>query len=155
MLENKTELKLLKPSSRTLSPIEVNMYKALNEELSKKSDFDPINVYVLAPDEKMKRYRYLQGIEVIHTAQLYRMPFKHAAFIWKVPSTNSEEFLEESLKIVQKIRDDLPKYHTREMRKKVVNSFKHIRVFDRAMIHKFYDMVTQDDSAENIMLGTN
>lgn len=148
VLEDKAELKFLKPSSTQLPPLVIKMYKALNEELDKKDCFEIVNVYIMAPDEKVQRFRYLHGIQVSVPTQLYRIPHRNAAFIWKVPNPNCDEFLEKTLETVQSIKTNFKDYHTRAMRKKVIDTFKNIRVFDRAAIHKFYDMVSNDENTE-------
>ena len=114
----------------TIRPTVCERYKPLNDTLSQKQEYEPILLSEFCPDNAIKRRNYIdntsQGIQH-HCAK-----FTHAFgggkpslhFIWRLPMDSSgEESMQRNMAVIDKLKADLPVYHTRAMRKAAVGSF--------------------------------
>lgn len=124
------------------------LYAELNKELEKKDYFEPVNVYELGPVDRSQRYRYINGLALAFRVHLYRVMNKNAAFVWKIGEDNDDDILSESLKVVQLINENLPKYHTRCMKNKALKMFKNVRDYNRTSLLSLYSLIKNDESVE-------
>ena len=81
------------------------------------------------PDEAIKGRNYIdnmsQGIQ--HCCAKFTHAFGGGVpslhFIWRLPMDSSEELVQRNMAVMEKLKADLPVYHTQTMRKAAVGSF--------------------------------
>ena len=100
------------------------------DELQKKGNYEPIFVRDFAPIDRQKRYMYIKQLEkglpvrCVMVTKSFGSSIGNYHYIWKIPPrVTLENALAENQQVVRSILDELPKYHTRCMRREFMNKF--------------------------------
>lgn len=139
-------LEIIKPKSFP-SKLNVSLYQRLNDELAEKQEYEPINLYLFAPADRKQRFRYIHSLCVKVRVQMYRLPKRNLAFIWKVPQSDPN-LLSESLKTIENIKENIPTLHTRVMRQKIMKCFQDKRKIDRSDLSIIYNLLADNESID-------
>ena len=140
-----------------------HIYTELEEEINKKGLYDPINLREFAPEGKKARYHYYQRLRLPFDVDIFEKSMgnnqhKHM-LIWKVPETSGEVHDLESIKICNKINNELPEYHTRAMISKATRHWTKVKKLSNQTLIQLYKSFTGDASkipdseATDILLG--
>ena len=85
--------------------------------LCKKNDYEPRCLLDIEPEDSMEQFRWLQNISLPVAVQLYRYSwgnyYGNLNFIWKVETIDDDKVI----KAVDSVRQMLPTFSTRAMRK--------------------------------------
>ena len=134
-------------------PTIVNRYKRLNEALSEKDMLQPLSVDDFTPSDRRRRHDFLKGLVLPVRAVLY----KHSSgknnvhFVWKIPEDTDSKVMDASIKIRDELRESLPSYHTRAMRREFISSFGTMTGTKSAVLREAYRRLTGDAAAPNKM----
>ena len=140
----------------SLRPTVCERYKPLNDALSQKHEYDPILLSEFCPDDAIKRRNYIDGMK--QGIQHHCAKFTHAFgggipslhFVWRLPTDSSkEELVQRNTTVMDKLKGDLPVYHTRAMRKAAVGSFGRICGVKPAFMRELYRKLTGDASSSH------
>ena len=86
------------------------------------------NIYI--PCDVIQKYNYIKDLQLNIPETIYRYYQGNYLgtmnYIWKIPLRNDHRSETENARVIMIINEDLPKYHTRQMRK---NSLKKVRFF--------------------------
>uniref|UniRef100_A0A336MLL5 CSON002911 protein n=1 Tax=Culicoides sonorensis TaxID=179676 RepID=A0A336MLL5_CULSO len=125
------------------------IYEQLDNELKCVDEFQPVNLYAIAPIDKVKRFHFLDKITLGYPVQIYRNPKKHFAFIWKVPNDDEKSFLQRTLSLVKEIDHNIEKYHDEVMKNKTVEQFKNVYKYNRTLYTTLYTLINGDEAPAN------
>lgn len=118
-------------------------YRDLVKKLCDLQDYEPLNLYTVAPIEPMNRYRWILGIGLPFPVQIYKIKSKQVAFVWKIGETDDEKTIQnKNINIIQDIDKKLHIYHTRAMIKRASTHFKGIKTWTKDNYSDLYHMVT-------------
>ena len=100
------------------------------EALKQTDCYDTISVRDFAPVDRRERYAYIRQLErglsvrCVMITRSFGSNIGNYRFIWKIPEhVTLENALTENQRVVSKILQDLPMYHTRCMRREFVSKF--------------------------------
>lgn len=109
--------------------------------------FQFIDLDNYTPENRLKRRKNINNLELDVPVMLYRMAFGGSIgtlnFIWKVPGddSNDPEVSTKNIKIVNKINKSLPKFSTRSMRKQFINRYyKNVKTTKSVLRNIFFDL---------------
>ena len=102
----------------------------LNDAIREKSCYDKLFVNDFCSVDPKKKYKYVQDLKngltvpsVMYTASLHSNLGNHV-FIWKIPRGLSlEAATVENMHVINQIKQSLPTYHSRVLRRDFVNRF--------------------------------
>lgn len=99
-------------------------------ELQKRGNYEPVFVRDFAPTDRRKRYTYIKQLEkglpmrCIMVTKTFGSSIGNYHYVWKIPPNVSfENALTQNQQVVRVISDELPKYHTRCMRREFMSKF--------------------------------
>lgn len=156
-LESDTSLKYIpgKPQNENCLD-DSSVYKTLEEDVKCVESFQFIDLDNYTPENRLKRRKYINSLELDVPVMLYRMAFGGSIgtlnFIWKVPGddSNDPEVSTKNIKIVNKINKSLPKFSTRSMRKQFINRyFKNVKTTKSVLRNIFFDLTGCEPSWES------
>ena len=82
------------------------------------------------PCDVIQKYNYIKNLQLNVPVTIYRYYQGNYLgtinYIWKVPSRDNYRSETENAHVIMTINEDLPKYHTRQMRK---NALKKVKFF--------------------------
>lgn len=139
-------LEIIQPKSFP-GKLNESLYQRLNDELAKTKEFEPLNLYVFAPADRKQRFRYIHGLCVTVCVQMYRLPKRNLAFIWKVPASDPN-LLSETLRTIENIKQNIPTLHTGVMRQKIMKIFQHKRKIERSDLAILYNLLADNESID-------
>ena len=100
------------------------------EAVKEKGCYEPIAVRDFAPIDRRKRYAYVMQLErglsvrCVMITRSYGSNIGNYRFLWRIPEhVTMENTLAENQRVVTKILQDLPTYHTRCMRQEFISKF--------------------------------
>ena len=104
----------------------------LNDALSHKAPYEHVFVADYAPDQREK-YRYVQELQkglcrscVLRTCSI-RGPVGNYLFVWPLPEhVTMDVSLTENQRVISQIQANVPLYHHRALRKKLISKFERI-----------------------------
>jgi hypothetical protein len=136
------------------NPIEPNLtaiYQPMYDALLKCKDDEPICVNDFAPADRRRRYEFVHKMKVPCKAILYTHSDSGPAnlhFLWRVSEFIEQgELLNEAHTISKTIVKDLPKYHSRALRKEFTDCFGRATNCKAAFLREAYHRLTGDASA--------
>ncbi len=127
----------------------------LNDDISHKAPYDHLFVADYAPSDRREKYRYVQELQkglcrpcVLCTCSIGG-PVGNYLFIWPLPEhVTLEASLSENHKVISQIQANVPHYHHRALRKKLISKFGRISPKTSvATLRDFYRVATGDQSA--------
>ena len=131
-------------------------YKPLNATLSQKEEYDSVLLSEFCPDDAIKRRNYIDSLNrgIQHRCAKFRHAFGGGIpsihFIWRLPTDSSEEELvQRNAAVMDRLKTDLPVYHTRPMRKAAVGSFCRVCGVKPAFMRELYRKLTGDASSSH------
>ncbi len=102
----------------------------LIEALKDKECYDPVFVRDYAPIDRRERYSYIRQLEKglpvksIMVTKAFGSNIGNYHYVWKIPQhVTIENILCENQRVLQQIISQLPKYHTRCMKKEFLSKF--------------------------------
>ena len=100
------------------------LLSSLDNALETSAAYEVIHVNEFTPSNRRKRYLYIRELEKGLSCNMFFFTYTHKSnvgsyhFIWKAPEdVHEESCCSENLKIVEKIREEVPVYHTRAMKR--------------------------------------
>ena len=152
-LSTHLRLNYISPSTSTLTPTSLN---AIEESLYSQSNFEYIAITDMLPSDPLKK---LRTVETMTTCGL-RFPcillvyspgsnLGNLHFLWKVPSgADVASSFEQSQSVIERIRSQIPHYHTRAMRSAMYEKFGRISPATKpSALRYFYRELTGDQAA--------
>ena len=127
----------------------------LNDAVAHKDPYEHIFVSDFSPSKRREKYRYVQELRkglsrpcVLCTCSIGG-PVGNYLFVWPLQShITLEAALHENQKVISKIQADVPTYHNRALRKKLVSNFGRISPkTSLASLREMYRMATGDQTA--------
>ncbi len=130
-------------------------YKSLMAHLEAAKNFEVISVDDYTPDDTTDRRYYIDNIAKAVPVKSVLLRVAHGNnigtynFLWKVPVDLTEaDLVASNAPVIAKIEEDLPKYHTRVMRKKFINTCSLIcSNVKPAVLRYIYRTLTGDSSS--------
>ena len=148
------EMEILGPKFSTKSNVTAR-YSRLVEALNLKAIFEPLCVDDFTPTDRRRRHEYLKGLVLPIRTVLY----KHSSgktnvhFLWRVDVDSTEnDILNLSVKVRDDLRQSLPTYHTRAMRREFISSFGAMTGTKSAILREAYRRLTGDAAAPNCLV---
>ena len=134
-----------------LKPSLAGRYKAIHAALMQVNDFELVLIKEFCPvgSKPWQRYIYKKELVVPTKAVLYTYIRKkeHLSFLWKVPIGISEsDLLQRNVSAQQRIKEQLPKFHTRSMCREFVSSFGRASHANPAFLREAYRRLSGDSS---------
>ena len=145
------ELTVLKPTL-VIKPTLAARYKSLHAALLHTLDFEPVLLEDHCPAHPRRKHDYKEGIVVLVKSVMYTYTGSrnHITFVWKIPTTlNETELLQKNVTTQQQIKANLPKYHSRAMRREFIHIFGYATHTKPAFLRAAYRRLTGDASAAN------
>ena len=127
----------------------------LNAAISEKGPYELVSVADLTPSDRQEKYLYVQELRkglcrpcVLCTYSIGG-PVGNYLSVWPIPEhVTLEAALSENPKVISQIQSDVPVYHRRELRKKLIAKFGRISPKTNvATLREFYRAATGDQSA--------
>ena len=131
---------------------EAATYCKLQEELDSSEPYQKV-VFVndFAPTDRRGRYHYMHGLRMPFAVEVFQ--YEHGnnlatlSLVWRAPSEPSESNNNETCKIIDWFRSDIPVYHTRAMRRQFVHRYSLLTSLSPAMLTEIYQHLTSGASA--------
>lgn len=125
-------------------------YSALNEALGRYDLYEPIFLNEFTPRDKIDRRYWLENIDLPFPVKIYTHYhgnyFGNFVFIWKVDKDLNHG--DNDLKAIDKVREGLPIFSTRAMRREFINRYSVVGPqFKPAILRDLYRFLTQDSAA--------
>ena len=129
-------------------------YRELNNLLKSVNDFEPVFVNDVCPISARQRRYYMDCLS--QSIQVHAVKFSHSYgnnfgtmhFMWCIPeSITKSELLHQNMIVAQSVREKIQIYHTRGMRKDVMNTFGRICGVKPKILREIYKCLTGDMSA--------
>lgn len=143
----------IKPSSQ-LFP----RFDQLNDTLEMVPHYQPKLLNDYCPDDPRRRYDFLQSLKSTGL-QFPILILTHSTgnnvgnmhFVWRVPLTEKiEDTFDKCQAVIESLKPELPKFHTRTMRKAMFTKFGRVAPSIKpAVLRCFYRDLTGDKSASN------
>ena len=147
---DKTSIQLLQANQSPSSWL-----SKLNDDISHKNPHEHLFVAEYAPSDPREKYRYVQELQkglcrpcVLCTCSIGG-PVGNYLFIWPIPKhVTMEAALSENQKVISQIQADVPAYHHRALRKKLISKFGRLsHKTSLANLREFYRVATGDQTA--------
>ena len=147
---DKTSVQLLKTNNTPSGLLD-----KLNDAISHKAPYHFLFIADYAPSDRREKYRYVQELQkalcrpcVLCTCSIGG-PVGNYLFVWPLPEhVTLEASLCENQKLISQIQADVPQYHHRALKKKLISKFGRISPkTSLATLREFYRVATGDRSA--------
>lgn len=137
------------PAARKVGKSYWALYKPLEDALQMLSNYEPLNLLTISPDDPVARYRWLVGISLKVPVKVYRIKDKCIAFIWKFDANDHSSVVEaKSLDLIVAIDSNVTINHTRAMKKKATEMFKNIKHWTKADLTTLYNIMTGGETPD-------
>lgn len=130
-------------------------YKSLHDALIHSHEYEPILLEDHSPADTRRRYDYNQGLIVPMKCVLYTYSGSknHLHFVWKISCDQSEtSLLQRNMTVQQELQKNLPRFHTRAMRREFIHSFGVATHAKPAFLREAYRRLTGDAILHPIQL---
>ena len=150
LVADKTSVQLLK---RNHTPS--HCLSKLNDIISHNAPYEHVFVADYAPSDRREKYRYIQELQkglcrpcVLCTCSIGG-PVGNYLFVWPLPEhVTLEGALNENQRIISQIQENVPQYHHRALRKKLISKFRRITPkASVAIFREFYHVASGDQSS--------
>ena len=125
LLSDVDEWNILEPKLNE-KPSNQAHYHTLHKAMQAVEEYEPIFVNDFCPNDRRRRYDYLQKIFTPYKCTLYSYTGsnQHLHFIWKVNILDSEsERMRRNEEVKSNLKAKFPTYHSRTMRTEFVSEF--------------------------------
>ena len=124
-------------------------YLSVHESLLRAKEDEPIFLNDFLPDDRRRRYDFIQKIATPCKAVLFtHSGQQHLHFLWRVCELKTDiDLISEAHNIVKEFENTLPVYHSRAMRQEFVSSFGRATGSKSAFLRAAYRRLTGDSSA--------
>ena len=125
-------------------------YQALHTAIIASDPYEKICVNDFAPGDPRRRHDYVRGliVPVKCIKFTYSGTKEHLIFVWKVNTSHTEgQILNENMKLASQIRQSLPVYHTRAIRREFLSLFGRQISGKAGFLREAYMRLTGDSSA--------
>ena len=119
-------VRYLSKATSSLSPL---LY-ALDSKLSESEMYHIVHVNDFAPKDRRQRYLYIRELEMGLSSSIFFFTYSHGSsvgnfhFAWKAPDhVNVEAFCAENVRLIEKIKSEIPVYHTRAMKQEFYSMY--------------------------------
>ncbi|PKY58409.1 hypothetical protein RhiirA4_449266, partial [Rhizophagus irregularis] len=139
------------------NPANINKYYSLTNKLEEVEVWEPVNVNEFCPNERMRRYRFIEGLNMAFLFKVGLYKYHHgsaqnAVYIWKInPKANETEIVNKNYKIRTKLKAQLKIFHTRAMKKELIENFElHVGKCEKSRLrHIISDLLGDFSASEN------
>ncbi|CAB5392760.1 unnamed protein product [Rhizophagus irregularis] len=106
----------------------INKYCSLTNELVKAEFWKPLNVNEFCPEERMKRHRFIEGLDSAFLFKVGVYKYHHGTaqnviYIWQInPEANETEIVNKNYEVRTKLKAQLQIFHTRAMKKELIEN---------------------------------
>lgn len=131
-------------------------YHTLVQAINNSGFYEVINVNNHSPTIPSEKFRYVHNLVVPSKCVLfmYTGAKENLNFLWKVPvdvEMNSSEYIQRNNANIQEIKKNLPKFHTRAMRREFVQLFGRVIHSKAAFLREAYRRLTGDAASANCL----
>ena len=150
LVKDNVSVQLLKANPKPSSCV-----NALDVQISAKNPYEHLYLADLIPSDRRERYFYIQELKrgLSHPCVLCTCsiggPIGNYLFLWPLPAyVTMEAALNENQKVIAQIQKDVPTYHRRAFRRKLISAFGRISPkTNLATFREFYRAATGDLSS--------
>ncbi len=88
-----------------------------------------LDLRVLLPDDRRRRYEWTQALKqglhvpIVHVQYCPGSNIGNLGWIWQCTATNIDDALKTCQPVIEKLKNDIPQYHTRAMRRDAFELF--------------------------------
>ncbi len=135
---------------KDLSDKEKDCFGSLQKALLEADYFQVLCLNDFAPTIPWQKYNFMKNLALSCKAikYTYSSGMANLSFIWKVPSScNEATLLSRNIKIRESLSPDLPKHHSRAMKREFIQSFGTVTNCKPAFLRKAYQVLTGDSSS--------
>ena len=130
-------------------------YKKLEEALSPLSPYsDPVFLNDFAPTHPHSRYSYVHELALPFSVECYSYAHGNNLgtlwYLWRVPENKSDQDLNQSKALIQRVEIGIDVYHTREMRRQFTLRYGLVCSTKQAVLTDMYQFLTGDNSTSSI-----
>jgi hypothetical protein len=141
----------LPAKSESISPLLFDIDMTIQNSVN----YEVVNVREFAPMPKRKRYLFIRELEKGLSSNTFLLTYTHGSsignyhFLWKVPEhVHDHGCASENLRLVEKIKKEIPTYHTRAMKKEFFYLCGRISPSSKPyVLRNIYCALTGDNSA--------
>ncbi|PKY18698.1 hypothetical protein RhiirB3_492222 [Rhizophagus irregularis] len=135
----------------------INKYCSLTNELVKAEFWKPLNVNEFCPEERMKRHRFIEGLDSAFLFKVGVYKYHHGTaqnviYIWQInPEANETEIVNKNYEVRTKLKAQLQIFHTRAMKKELIENFElQVGKCEKARLrHIISDLLGDFSASEN------
>ena len=128
--DTKSQFQVQKPSVTT-DPTLRARYSAISEKCLTAANYEVISLDEFSPvNDRRRKHDYLQHlvVPVRYVQYTHSTGYINLNFMWKVPENEQvEQILDRSTKVRDELIKNIPKYHTRAMRREFITSFGRVK----------------------------
>ena len=140
-----TSLSHLKLSNAPVHP----KFEELYNDLDNREPYDPILLARYEPEDRFARFNWLETLTfpfpVVLLKRAYGGNLGTMSFVWKLPEQEEIDETKE-VRLVLKISDTLPTYHSRQMRKDFLDRYSKMAKTPPSILKSIYREITGDNS---------
>ena len=148
--DTKSQFQVQKPSVTT-NPTLRARYRAISEKCLTAANYEVISLDEFSPvNDRRRKHDYLQHlvVPVRYVQYTHSTGYINLNFMWKVPENEQvEQILDRSTKVRDELIKNIPKYHTRAMRREFITSFGRVLDCKSAVLREMYRRLTGDSFA--------
>ena len=140
-----TNVRVIEKSDKTLSS-----YILLENKLQELELFEPFHIGMFNPESRYKRKHWLSNFQlkfpVAMMTRQYESNIGNINIMWKV--TKNDVNLDTLMaRAVLKANINFPEYHTRQMQKDLIQTYRKLVKFSKSALHDIYQELSGDTSA--------
>lgn len=125
-------------------------YSVLNEKAEKFHLYEPLHLSDFEPEQRYERRHWLDSLrlpfEVAQMKRSYGGQAGNVNILWKV-DTSDKDHDTKMAQVILKITEDLPKFHTRQMKADFITKYQKLIKTSKANLGEIYRSLTGDNSA--------
>lgn len=140
-------------SMKTIQPCpkKNSNYLDVEKTLSGMEDYQPLWLFDFEPADRFDRRLWYENFSLPFSAKVYTHRvgnfIGNYTFVWKISSKKSERSDEDDLQVLSEIRENLPVYSTRAMRKLFIDRYARKTGMKAAVLRDMYQFVKGDSAA--------
>lgn len=140
-------------SMKTIQPCpkKNSNYLDVEKTLSGMEDYQPLWLFDFEPADRFDRRLWYENFSLPFSAKVYTHRvgnfIGNYTFVWKISSKKSERSDEDDLQVLSEIRENLPVYSTRAMRKLFIDRYARETGMKAAVLRDMYQFVKGDSAA--------
>ena len=131
-------------------------YSSLHESLQSLKEYEPFSLLDIAPANRYNRRHWIDGITLPYPVSLWKYSqgnyLGNLYFIWKIPLNLSDRSDSMNIDTCAAIKQDIPKYSTRQMRKEFVQLYAAFPGMRKSVLRSIWQYITGDSQQQNVQL---